>query len=74
MAETGFEDTETGSIVRDKPAIAVLPLAFQSDDLSREYFADRLTQDIIKALDRFSALTAISWNAVFPYKEKAAPS
>ncbi|OWK22796.1 hypothetical protein AJ87_45690 [Rhizobium yanglingense] len=31
-----------------------------------------MTQDIINALGRFSALTVMSWNAVFPYKGKPA--
>jgi adenylate cyclase len=55
-----------------KPAIAVLPFANRSDDSSRDYFADGLTQDIISALGRFSALTVLSWNAVYPFKEKPA--
>jgi adenylate cyclase len=54
------------------PAIAVLPLANQGDDPAREYFADGLTQDIINALGRFSELTVMSWNAVFPQKRKPA--
>lgn len=53
-----------------KPAIAILPFVNRSDDSAREYFADGLTQDIINALGRFSALTVMSWNAVFPYKSK----
>ena len=40
--------------------------------MARDYFADGLTQDIINALGRFSALTVMSWNAVFPYKGKPA--
>jgi len=44
-----------------KPGIAVLPFANQSDDASRDYFADGLTQDILNALGRFSALTVMSW-------------
>jgi TolB-like protein/DNA-binding winged helix-turn-helix (wHTH) protein/cytochrome c-type biogenesis protein CcmH/NrfG len=55
-----------------KPAIAVLPFLNQSDESAREYFAEGLTQDIINALGRFSALTVMSWNAVFPYKGKPA--
>jgi TolB-like protein/DNA-binding winged helix-turn-helix (wHTH) protein/cytochrome c-type biogenesis protein CcmH/NrfG len=51
-----------------KPAIAVLPFQNQSDDASREYLADGLTQDIINSLGRFSALTVMSWNAVATYK------
>jgi len=61
-------DTQIGT----KPAIAVLPFVNQSDDPAREYFADGLTQDIINALGRFSALTVMSWNAVLPYKGKPA--
>jgi TolB-like protein/Flp pilus assembly protein TadD len=40
----------------------------QSDDVSRDYFADGLTQDVVNALGRFSALTVMSWNAVLRYK------
>jgi len=55
-----------------KPAIAVLPWTNQSDDSARDYFSDGLTQDIISALGRFSALTVLSWNAVHAYKAKPA--
>jgi TolB-like protein/cytochrome c-type biogenesis protein CcmH/NrfG len=55
-----------------KPAIAVVPLVDHGDDTAREYFADGLTQDIINALGRFSSLTVMSWNAVFPYKGRPA--
>jgi adenylate cyclase len=55
-----------------KPAIAVLPFQNQSDDPSREYLADGVTQDLIHSLGRFSALTVMSWNAVATYKGTAA--
>lgn len=55
-----------------RASIAVLPLVNQSDDSARDYFSDGLTQDIISALGRFSALTVMSWNAVQPYKAKPA--
>ncbi len=58
--------------IAGKPAIAVLPLANQTQDSAHEYFADGLTQDLINALGRFSALTVISWNGVLPYKGKPA--
>ncbi len=54
------------------PAIAILPFLNQSYVPDREYFADGLTQDIINALGRFSALTVMSWNAVSRYKGKPA--
>lgn len=60
----------TGAEMSAPASIAVLPLANQSDDSARDYFVDGLTQDIISALGRFSSLTVMSWNAVFPYKGK----
>jgi TolB-like protein/DNA-binding winged helix-turn-helix (wHTH) protein len=55
-----------------RPSIAILPFANQSNDPARDYFADGMTQDIINALGRFSALTVMSWNAVSPYKNQPA--
>lgn len=68
----GDRSATKSPIIGAKPAIAFLPLVNRSDDSDREYFADGLTQDIINALGRFSALTVISWNGVFPYKGKPA--
>jgi adenylate cyclase len=65
---TAIRSPEIGA----KPTIAVLPFVNQGDNSAREYFADGLTQDVINALGRFSALTVMSWNAVFPYKGKPA--
>jgi adenylate cyclase len=65
--------TATNPPVADtRPVIAVLPFQNQSDDASREYLADGLTQDVINSLGRFSALTVMSWNAVSIYKGAAA--
>jgi TolB-like protein/DNA-binding winged helix-turn-helix (wHTH) protein/Tfp pilus assembly protein PilF len=60
--------SETGA----KAAVAILPFDDKSDDSSREYFVDGLTQDIINALGRFPELTVMSWNAVSAYKGKRA--
>ena len=65
----GDQPTRSAEVGTRAP-IAVLPFLNQSDDAAREYFADGLTQDIINALGRFSALTVMSWNAVLPYKGK----
>lgn len=56
----------------EKPAIAVMPFANLSADTTRDYLVDGLTQDLIDALGRFSELTVMSWNAVLPYRGKAA--
>jgi TolB-like protein/DNA-binding winged helix-turn-helix (wHTH) protein/Tfp pilus assembly protein PilF len=55
-----------------RPAIAILPFLNQGGDSSRDYFADGLTQDLITALGRFSALTVMSWNAVSAYRRASA--
>jgi TolB-like protein/DNA-binding winged helix-turn-helix (wHTH) protein len=68
----GDRSPGSGPGIGGRPAIAVLALVDHSDEPGREYFADGLTQDIINALGRFSALTVISWNAVLPYKGKSA--
>jgi adenylate cyclase len=71
---TTFRDAPTPAVpTAIKPAIAVLPFQNQSDDASREYLADGLTQDLINSLGRFSALTVMSWNAVATYKGAVAP-
>jgi TolB-like protein/DNA-binding winged helix-turn-helix (wHTH) protein/cytochrome c-type biogenesis protein CcmH/NrfG len=74
LALLGLADrSATGSLESGaKPAIAVLPIANQSGERPREYFADGLTQDIIGALGRFPELTVMSWNAVLPYKSNPA--
>jgi adenylate cyclase len=71
VKENGHQPTIKRSEIT-KPAVAVLPLFFRADNTTREYFADGLTQDIINALGRFSALTVMSWNAVLPFKGKPA--
>ncbi len=55
---------------RDKPSIAVLPFANMSGDPEQEFFVDGLTEDIITALSRISALWVIARNSTFTYKGK----
>lgn len=55
-----------------KPMIAVVPFTLTGDAAASAYFADGVTQDLIAALGRFSALTVMSWNAVAPFKSKQA--
>ncbi len=51
-----------------KPTIAVLPFRDQSDAGGQDYFSDGVTEDVIRALGRFSGLLVLSWNAVAPFK------
>ena len=60
----------SGKKPKDVPAatIAVLPFANQSGDPKRDYFSDGVTEDIISALGRFSAVRVIAHNAMQAYK------
>lgn len=54
-----------------KASVAVLPFGSQGAELAdRDYFTDGVTQDIIAALGRFSALTVMSWNSVAVFKSQ----
>ena len=52
--------------------LAVLPFANHSADTKREFFSDGLTEDIINALGRFSAIRVIAYNTVQAYKMRVA--
>ena len=51
-----------------KPSIAVLPFVNLSADPEQEFFVDGLTEDIITALSRISALWVIARGSTFTYK------
>jgi TolB-like protein/predicted Zn-dependent protease len=53
-----------------QPAIAVLPFANLSGDPDQDYFAHGLSEGIIAALSRLSALSVAARGAVFAYKGK----
>ncbi len=55
-----------------RPSVAVLPFANLSDDSSRDYFADGVTEEIIAALTRFRWFSVVGRNASHVYKVKRA--
>jgi adenylate cyclase len=55
----------------ERPTIAVLPFVTLGAVASDDYFGDGLTEDIIAALGRFSDLSVLARNAVFPYTGKS---
>jgi TolB-like protein/DNA-binding winged helix-turn-helix (wHTH) protein/Flp pilus assembly protein TadD len=65
-------DSRGGLAASSPPTIAVLPLSNLGGDARRDYFSDGLTEDIINALGRFSALRVLSRNAVEPFRTRAA--
>jgi TolB-like protein/class 3 adenylate cyclase len=52
--------------------LAVLPFANHSADRGRDFFSDGVTEDIINALGRFSAMRVIAYNTVQAYKMRVA--
>ena len=55
----------------DGPSIAVLPFTNMSSDPEQEFFSDGITEDIITALSKISALMVIARNSTFIYKGQA---
>jgi adenylate cyclase len=55
----------------DKPSIAVLPFTNMGADLSQEYFADGITEDLITDLSKIAGLFVIARNSTFAYKGKS---
>ncbi|HKG99802.1 MAG TPA: adenylate/guanylate cyclase domain-containing protein [Bradyrhizobium sp.] len=61
----------TASAVPEKPSIAVLPFDNISGDLTQEFFADGLAEDIITTLSKLAGLRVIARNSSFVYKRRA---
>jgi TolB-like protein/DNA-binding winged helix-turn-helix (wHTH) protein len=55
-----------------RPAVAILPFTSQVEDGTPAHLSDGVTQDLIAALGRFSALTVMSWNAVVAWRARPA--
>ncbi len=64
-------DTSPPLELPDEPSIAVLPFTNMSGDPEQEFFSDGITEDIITALSKISALLVIARNSTFIYKGKA---
>ena len=68
--------TSTGAVLKpefasSRPSIAVLPFANMSGDPEQEYFADRISEDIITGLSKLHWFFVIARNSSFVYKGKA---
>ena len=60
-------------LMRDRPAIAVLPFSNFSDDPEQDYFSDGISEDIITALSKLRWFLVIARNSSFSYKGKSVP-
>lgn len=61
----------SGPHIPDEPSIAVLPFTNMSNDPEQEFFSDGISEDIITALSKISALMVVARNSTFVYKGKA---
>ncbi len=66
----GVPEAATAGVKKTKGrlSIAVLPFANLSSDPDNEYFADGVTEEIINALTRVSALDVVSRTSTFAFK------
>ena len=55
-----------------RPSVAVVPFKNLSADAGHDFFSDGITEDVIKALGRFSNLLVISKSASFRFKDSTA--
>ena len=58
----------TGTIIEDRPSVAILPFENAGYDPEKRYVSDGITADIVIALSRFSGLLIISANSSFRYR------
>jgi adenylate cyclase len=64
----GVTKSTPALVLPSKPSIAVLPFQNMSSDLSDDYFADGIVEDITTALSHFGWLFVIARNSSFTYK------
>ena len=70
--EKANQVTDSGALgLPDAPSIAVLPFTNMSNDPEQEYFSDGISEDIITALSKISAMVVIARSSTFIYKGKA---
>lgn len=62
-------DESVQEVTAGKPAIAVLPFAYLTNDPDKSYFSDGITADLITALSKISGLQVISRDSTFSYRE-----
>lgn len=67
-ATSKTEGPGTGTPVREKPSIAVMPFANIGGDPEQDYFADGMVEEIITDLARVRWLTVIARNSTLAYK------
>jgi TolB-like protein len=70
-ARSPGKDSSLELMLADQPAIAVLPFANLSGDVTQESVADAFTEHLITALARVDWLSVVSRTSSFAYKGKA---
>ena len=68
-AEPTFEAKASAPVVRGT-CVCVLPFANMSGDTEQEYFSDGISEDITTDLSKVSALSVVSRNTAFSFKER----
>ncbi|MGA9854505.1 MAG: tetratricopeptide repeat protein [Gammaproteobacteria bacterium] len=66
--------TETATFNPPTDSIAVLPFQNLSNDKSRQYFSDGITQELTNALGQISGLQVIAWQSVASFRDSTLPA
>ena len=68
VKSTQLTERRHPTVITDIPSLVVLPFVSISEDNSRDYFADGMTDSLISILSRLSGLFVISRQSAFAYK------
>jgi TolB-like protein len=69
-ARSAISETPQSGRLTPRLSIVVLPFADHSEDRTRQYFVDALTEDLTTDLSRIEGMFVISRNTAFTYRDK----
>jgi TolB-like protein len=69
-ARSAISETPQSKQLPPRPSIVVLPFTDLSEDRTRQYFVDALTEDLTADLSRIEGMFVISRNTAFTYRDK----
>src|SRR5262249_46649296 len=69
-ARSAISETPQSGKLTPRLSIAVMPFADHSEDRTKQYFVDAITEDLTTDLSRIEGMLVISRNTAFTYRDK----